>query len=190
MRSALRLLVAAAVAALPIGIALMSCGTDAQNIQACREIESARCDLAPACGATFDVAACKRYYRDACLLGTAQPDAGDTARIQPCIDALAACGAADASAAMGCPGQALHAGAVCQRLEPVAADGGLLPSAIDATPCNIIMYCPEVLEACAWVSPPDAGGADTGTDADGGGTGGGGTGGAGGKSGTGGSGGG
>jgi hypothetical protein len=146
VRPVARLLLAVAVASLPVGLALVSCGTDAQNIAECRQIEDARCEVAPSCSAGFDVDACQRFYRDACLAGTGNEDAGDvTNRIQPCIQAIQACGAASAGADAGCPGQALHAGATCQD----TAGNTLTP-----TPCNIVMHCPEVLEACHWVAAP------------------------------------
>ena len=160
MRPVARLLLAAVLATLPVGIALVSCGTDAQNIEACRQIESVRCDLAPACTPGFDVAACKRFYRDACLVGTGNPDAGDlNALAPPCITALQACGSgvADAGTQVGCPGQTLRAGATCQMLNPTPVDGGPAYVELDPTPCNIVMHCPELLEACAWVAAPDAG---------------------------------
>ncbi|MFT3773051.1 MAG: hypothetical protein QM820_47320 [Minicystis sp.] len=191
MRPVARLLLAAVLAALPVGFALVSCGTDAQNIEACRQIESARCDLAPACSADFDVDACKRFYRDACLNGTGNPDAGDlNALVPPCIAALQACSAGAATDG-SCAGQPLRAGAICQILDANGVDGGARYVTLDPTPCNIVMHCPDLLEACAWVAAPDAGtddGGDAGDSGDSGGTGGGGTG--GGKTGTGGTGGG
>lgn len=183
MRPVVRLLLAAAFASAPVAFAIVSCGTDAENIDACRQIEGARCELAPACAAGFDVDSCTRFYREACLVGTANVDAGDvSALVNPCIDALKACAAADAPADLGCPGQALaasDAGALCKDL-----DG----RALDPTPCNIVMQCPEALAACAWIAkPPSAGtgGSDAGSGGDGstggGGTGGGATTGSGGK---------
>ena len=150
MRPLARLLLAAALAAIPIGLALASCGSDADGVAACRQIEAARCDLAPACSPGFDVASCTLFYRDACLVGIANADAGDvTSDIAPCIAALKACGTADGSADLGCPGQLLYDGATC------LADGG---TEIPATPCNIIMVCPEVLASCHFVAAlPDAG---------------------------------
>jgi hypothetical protein len=45
------------------------CGTDAVGIDACRDIEIARCEAAQHCGRVDDVAACRRFYRDHCLHG-------------------------------------------------------------------------------------------------------------------------
>lgn len=169
MRPVARILLAALFAAVPAGLAAVSCGTDAQNVDACRQIEGARCEVAPACSAGFDVDRCKRFYRDECLVGIGNADAGDvTNLIQPCIKALQACAAADASAEAGCPGQALHEAAKCHDTQGTV---------LEPTACNILMHCPEVLEACNWAAKPPATAADGGTDGGDAGTGGGGTGG-------------
>lgn len=158
MRPVARILLVAVLAALPVGLAAVSCGTDAQNVDACRQIESARCEVAPACSAGFDVDRCKRFYNDECLVGTGNADAGDiTNLIQPCIKALQTCAAADASAEAGCPGLALHADTKCHDTQGTV---------LEPTPCNILMHCPEVLEACNWAAKPPStgtGGADGGT---------------------------
>jgi hypothetical protein len=166
VRPLARLLLAVAFASGPAAFAIASCGTDAENVEPCRQIEGARCEIAPACAAGFDVEACTRFYNDACLVGTASTDAGDvSALVAPCISALKACAAADASAELGCPGQALagDSGVLCK---------DLAGKALDPTPCNIVMQCPEALAACAWVAKPadaDAGGDAGGGDAGGGG---------------------
>ena len=138
-RSLARLLLAAASAALPLGLAALSCGTDAVGVDACRQIETARCNLAPACGMpSFDVGKCTRFYRDECLLGIANAsDGGGSTDPTACITALQGCAAVDASTAPGCPGQASHPGAKCLN--------GLveIPS---PTACDIVLHCPEVLE--------------------------------------------
>jgi hypothetical protein len=149
-----RLLLALASAGLPVALALASCSTDAGNVDGCRLIEYARCDLAPACSPGFDVDGCKRFYRDECLVGTGNADASDTNAPQACIDALKACAAADASDEGGCPGLAENARCTG------GSDAGDLP----LSSCNIVMHCPEALAACAWVvATPIV--ADAGSDA-------------------------
>jgi uncharacterized membrane protein YgcG len=183
VRPVARLFVAILVAAVPVGFALVSCGTDAQNIQACRDIENARCEAAPACTPGFDPAACKRFYRDACLVGTSDTDAdaGTPDAVSACVTAIQACGAADGGTT--CPGQTLRDGALCQMLNPDQSDAGPRFLTLDPTPCNIILHCPEVLSACAWVGsiqpPVGDGGTDGGDAGSDGGTGGTGTGGSG-----------
>jgi len=153
-----RLFFAAALGSLPVGLAAVSCGTDAVGVDACHKIESARCAVAPLCMPGFDVDRCTRFYRDECLVGIQNaaeggPDPNTLA--QPCVDAIhaaAACVDAGASAA-------------CQALIPNVA----CPEAnATATACNVILHCPEVLSACGFVaSPPEAGTEGTGGDAQG-----------------------
>jgi hypothetical protein len=166
VRQVARLLVAAFFAALPAGYTLASCSTDAQGVEACRAIESARCQVAPLCSASFaggftadQVDQCLRFYRDECLVGVEAPEAGapDPTACVAAINAAAAC-VADGGPGAPCPEVAL-ADAGC------GPDASLMP-----TPCNLIAVCPEALMACNFVAAPDAGvavdtGTDTGTDA-------------------------
>ena len=151
MRLVVRLLLAAAGASLPVGLALMSCGTGAVGVDACHTIEYARCTLAPACTPSFDVDRCMRFYRDECLLGIGNSDAGGD------LNAQAAACVADLQAVAAC----------------VSGDGGcgIVPDApcpedngAPATACSILLACPEVLASCAFVAAPDAGTADAADD--------------------------
>jgi hypothetical protein len=54
------------------GVSGTGCGTAAVGIDACRDIETARCEAAQHCGRVDDVEACQRYYRDHCLHGLAE----------------------------------------------------------------------------------------------------------------------
>jgi len=72
------------------------CGTDAVDVDGCRQIEEARCNQAPACGIRLtepvftsgtSVQACVRYYDDACLHGLAVADPGPTA-VSACVAAI------------------------------------------------------------------------------------------------------
>ena len=73
------------------------CGTDAVGVDTCKQIESARCEQAPACGIALeppyhtngtDVTECQRYYDDACLHGLASgSDPGPTA-VKACVAAI------------------------------------------------------------------------------------------------------
>jgi len=76
-----------------------ACGTDAVGVEACRQIEEARCKRAPQCGIdmslpvhrdtpSHDVDACIRYYRDACLHGLATTKEPGAVQVQACIDAI------------------------------------------------------------------------------------------------------
>jgi hypothetical protein len=78
-------------------VLLVACGTDAVAVEACRDVEEARCRKAPSCGLDLtkpvhsdspgsDVDACIRFYRDACLHGLAtDKDPGGPA-VQACVD--------------------------------------------------------------------------------------------------------
>jgi hypothetical protein len=72
------------------------CGSSAVGVDACRRIESARCDRAPACQVPLDVPnytsgtaaeACVRFYDTACLHGLTVSDPGGTA-VNACVTAI------------------------------------------------------------------------------------------------------
>jgi hypothetical protein len=93
-----RLLVLTALAA---GLAgAMACGADPVGVDACRQIESARCENANSCGIdlskpvhrgdslSLDVGACKRFYDTACLHGLVTSEDPGAVRVQECVDAI------------------------------------------------------------------------------------------------------
>jgi hypothetical protein len=99
MRSWLVLLVLA-LAAAPVAA---GCGTDAQGVQTCKDIEEARCRAAVNCPSTVqltqpyttngsDVDACIRYYDVACLHGLAVSDVSG-AKVSACVKAISTPGA-------------------------------------------------------------------------------------------------
>jgi hypothetical protein len=55
-----------------VGLTGGGCGTKAIGIEACRDIEKARCEAAQYCGRIDDVDACRRYYQNHCLHGLAK----------------------------------------------------------------------------------------------------------------------
>jgi hypothetical protein len=122
-----------ALALLVAGPAVASgCGTDAVDVDGCRQIEEARCRQAPACGIPIampyftsetDVDACVRYYDDACLHGLAVSDPGPAA-VSACVTAIED----DTMKKDGCS-------VVKQPQTDTAACGWLLPptSAVDAS---------------------------------------------------------
>lgn len=83
-----------------IAAAAFACGTDPVGVDTCRRIETARCENAPACGIDLtrpvhrgddsksSVAACVRYYEDACLHGLAAPEDPGSVKTQACVDAI------------------------------------------------------------------------------------------------------
>ena len=83
-----------AVTAFASGVA---CGTDAIGVDACKQIEDARCHAAPACGVRLeppystsgtDVEACIRFYDVACLHGLAIGSDPGPAAIRACVSAI------------------------------------------------------------------------------------------------------
>jgi hypothetical protein len=84
---------ATAAAALPAG----GCGTDAVGVDACRQIEQARCRKAPDCQialqppyhqAGSDVDECIRFYDAACLHGLASNDDPGGSAVAACVQAI------------------------------------------------------------------------------------------------------
>ncbi|MDI3287538.1 hypothetical protein [Polyangium sp. 15x6] len=145
LRPGPRHLLAAALGLLAATVA-SACGTDAVGIDACREIETARCEATQACGATeAEATFCINLYRDQCLHGIqndVEPSADATARCVEAVRAVAACARAGAATMADCPAEPLIA----------AAD----PAAI--APCLVITRKPEQLADCAFVvKPVDAG---------------------------------
>jgi hypothetical protein len=146
-----------AAGALLIVLAPASCGTDAVGIDACRTIETARCEAATACGFTeAKVQSCTLFYRDQCLHGVENADAGEpaTTSVDACvaaIDATAACAKAGAKTLDACAGAKL-----------LDTADHTLP------PCTILKEKVELLAACAFAAAPaatNAGTADAATDA-------------------------
>jgi hypothetical protein len=80
-------------------LAATACGTDAVGVDACQEVESARCRAAPGCGVSIEppfstsgsnVDACIRYYDIACLHGLASGNEPAPAAVSACVAAIAA----------------------------------------------------------------------------------------------------
>lgn len=131
----LAVLVAVATAAIAV-----ACSSGAVDSQACLNIETARCQAAPACSDIdlgqpvhndSDVAACIRFYQVQCLHGLVTPTAPSGGQVSVCVAAIAAAGKA-------------------------AAKG-------DAGACDTIVN-PQDNLACAFLNPPDAGVPDSASD--------------------------
>ncbi|MEZ4298216.1 MAG: hypothetical protein R3B70_24905 [Polyangiaceae bacterium] len=144
---------AALAFATALALCLAGCGPEAIGVDACRKIESARCDAAAACG--FDeaeVADCKLLYTDQCLHGIENKDHRPTeTETEACVAAVTAAGdcAADGVPAIsGCAGAPLVAGAK------------------DRSPCDIVLSHAEDLSACAFAVPDAEDEDTTGTSTD------------------------
>ncbi len=88
-----------------------ACGTDASGVDACRQVEGARCKQAPSCGisleppyhtSTDDVSSCIRFYDLACLHGLEAPDPGPI-QLQGCVNAIQSHGCAVVAAPQSDP---------------------------------------------------------------------------------------
>ena len=89
-------------AALALGLVagVVACGHDPVGVDACRQIETARCENANSCGIdltmpvhrgdspSLDVGACKRYYDDACLHGFVTSESPDPGKVQDCVNVI------------------------------------------------------------------------------------------------------
>src|SRR5690242_19222484 len=93
MRSIRAFLVAGAVLVAGL-LGSSACGVETVGLDACRQIESARCEEAPSCPdlGVKDVDACKRYYRDQCLHGLSISESPGTPAVDKCVNAIHAAG--------------------------------------------------------------------------------------------------
>ena len=100
-RLSVRVLVLAAAALGLAGTALgVACGNGPVGVDACRQIEGARCENANSCGIglsrpvhrgdspSADVGACKRFYEDACLHGLVTTTDPGAIAVSACVDVL------------------------------------------------------------------------------------------------------
>jgi len=73
-------------------VSAAGCGTSAQGVDDCRDIETARCAAAKNCGMLVsDVASCQRFYRDQCLHGLAVASPG-AVKVKACVTTIRAAG--------------------------------------------------------------------------------------------------
>jgi hypothetical protein len=139
-------------------VTAQGCDNGAVGVEACRAIESKKCEVIVGCpGSTVvdegGVSSCKTFYRDQCLFGIADKVDPDPVQLERClaaIDALASCKEAPtladcaAAPAVSCPRTA----------DGVTFEGWCLsqtPS--DQSACGILLKT-EHLDACAFLRPP------------------------------------
>jgi hypothetical protein len=153
---AARTIAATAVASLLFVGLLESCGTEAVGIEACRQIEAARCAALkicpvgkPAFKTDTEVEACSLFYRDQCLHGInnakTEPDKGDVDDCVKAVKATADCAKMGAKTLAECPGAS-------------AAD-------LTLDPCIVISMNVEKLNACDFVVAQGTGGASSASSA-------------------------
>ena len=114
------------------------CGTDAKGVDDCRDIEQARCDVAPSCGILSDADQCRRYYRDHCLHGLAV-EAPPRNQVDECIGMLKRAGACAQASGSGttlddCP------------------DDVTRKAILATTACDLVQF-PERAEECSFLLP-------------------------------------
>ena len=135
-----------ALAAGVVGSAAIGCAITPVNPDGCRKIEDARCDAVVSCSTypNFDVAACKRFYRDQCLHGLAsQTDPGEPL-LNACVSAIQASGA-------------------CAKAGAATCNAG--PSSPAVAPCDLLAH-PEKYGECSFLAPPAAPVVDAATEAE------------------------
>ena len=118
-----------------LGSATFHCASDPIDPDGCKDIEYARCEAAEFCpkfGESFDVDACKRFYRDQCLRGMAASEDPGKLQVKACTKAMQRAGECAKSGATKCD------------------IGGRV---IDA-PCDIVV-APETSDECGFLGDPE-----------------------------------
>jgi hypothetical protein len=114
-----------------------ACGTDAEGVSECRDIEYVRCEAGAYCSEFRNVSACRRFTRDHCLHGLSVGDV-PASQTQACVEALRRAGD-------------------CAREQGPTTDPDACASNIESnadTICDVVLR-PELAEACAFIVPED-----------------------------------
>lgn len=132
------------------GVFVSACGDEPVGIEACRSIETARCEATKACDVSeADSAYCVAFYRDQCLHGMVNKNADLSAEsTTACVDAIRAVAACAQTGAMSM--------AQCPTITLIA---GKDPASV--LPCAIVKRTPQVLNACGFLTPNDDDGLGT-----------------------------
>lgn len=109
------------------------CGSDAVGVDACRDIEYARCEAAQHCGMVDDVDECKRFYRDQCLHGLRTDNKPGDVEVDECIAVIKLAGKCAA-----------------EGTELLADCSGWTYATTRTTPCEIIRF-PQDVDKCAFL---------------------------------------
>lgn len=122
---------------------LPGCGSEAIGVDACRELEYARCEAAAACPdeegvAIGDVDACKRFYRDHCLHGLAVKSAPSSRKLATCRRTIEAAGRCASELGASTP------------LASCAFESTLAPTTL-RTACELVAE-PEQAAECGWLT--------------------------------------
>lgn len=129
---------ALAAALAGVGALASGCGPQPVGVESCRQIETARCEAAAACGLSEDdVANCKLVYQDQCLHGIQNADHRPTeAETEACVAAVKAAGAcaADGAKKIG----------ECKDAPSVTGSENI-------PPCDLVLSDAHELSACSFV---------------------------------------
>lgn len=140
-----------------LGAAALLCGpagcdNGAVGEDACREIEFARCRVVVGCPNSpveneEDVELCELHYRDQCIFGVADAINPDQPAVTGCVNAI--------QQARTCWDGGQTLGACNTAAEEAGQEGPALVSGVDPnlSGCDAIMF-PQILQACAFLSPP------------------------------------
>ena len=128
-------------------VSATGCGTDAQGVDDCRNIEQTRCEAAKSCGLVTDVPACQRFYRDQCLHGLPVPPPGSV-KLQECLATIRAAG--ECATQSGDPNTPLS------QCDPAVTQGARV-----LTVCALVKE-PEKSQECLFLTPSADGGAGSG----------------------------
>lgn len=144
---------AVTLAALTLLSAAPGCDNGAVGVDACREIEFARCGAVAGCPNSpveteEDVEHCKLHYRDQCLFGMPDGINPDQPAVTGCVTAL--------QLARRCWDGGQNLG---DCIAAAAVDGAPAPTLVGGvdptlTGCDAIMF-PQILEACSFLEPPE-----------------------------------
>ena len=129
-------------------VSATGCGTDAQGVDECRDIEQARCTAAKNCGLISDVPACQRFYRDQCLHGLPVASPGSV-KVQECVATIRAAGV--------CATQSDGADTLLQECESAVTASA--PGV--RTACGLVKE-PEKAVECSFLTPSAGGASNSG----------------------------
>lgn len=143
-----------ALLALPLAVSFgpAACTVDTVGLEACRDIEYARCEARAHCGEdtglhVADVDACKRFYRDQCLHGLDREESPSDLAVKRCVNAIKSAGTCAAQGGGDAPLSSCT-------FTPA------LPATTLETACGLLGQ-PELSPPCSFLSKeplPDAGG--------------------------------
>lgn len=115
----------------------LACGTDAVGVDACRDVEYARCEAAEHCGLIEDVSDCRRFYHDHCLHGVRLEEPPGSVAVRNCVEAIRAAG--ECAEEEG------------PRTAPAQCGSRALRSAAASRVCDVVSE-PERAPACAFLN--------------------------------------